>query len=47
VLEVGSLVVVKSLEIGDILGGELLLLLVEGLIGHAGLASYVSAVSSE
>ena len=33
--------VVESLEIGDILGGEMLL--VEGWVGHAGLASCVSA----
>jgi hypothetical protein len=41
--------VVESLEVGNILGGELLLL-VEGLVGHAGLAglaSYVSAFSSQ
>ena len=41
VLEGGSLVVVEPLEIGDILGGEMLL--VEGWVGHAGLASCVSA----
>ena len=40
VLEGGSLVVVESLEIGDILGGEMLL--VEGWVGHTGLASCVS-----